>query len=394
MSSSSTITTPPDTTPTIANINNIMKTFYNNVQDPYFNPTTKWNPPTFTSNIPNNCNIYNNELRNTNENCLKALINNCNISIENQNNVINYNNCTSLLNYTKSLINGNVTTYQNWLNWGNQWGAWLYYGSCHGWKSLLPLPQPTNTCREFSRGQDDCWEGFGKHAFRDKLGNCDDLTKVKIYLDNATVAKNALDNISCPSIQMIPTPPINCCNNVLNCEFAECINIIQTCKQTINGETEISNATQCLTSKCPMNDQKCLADTPGAGIFNWVCQNNQWKRMPPTATAPAPVPPPATSPPPVTSPPPTSAPISPAPTTPISPVPTTPAPVPISPAPPTPTSTPTSSKSVPSISSKPAPSISPTSFPSASQPTTNYTLFIIIFIIVIILFVASFYFIK
>jgi hypothetical protein len=379
MSSSSTITTPPDTTPTIANINNIMKTFYNNVQDPYFNPTTKWNPPTFTPNIKNNCNIYNNELRNTNENCLKALINNCNISIENQNNVINYNNCTSLLNYTKSLINGNVTTYQNFINDGNRWSEWYCGGACYLW-THIPR-DPDTTCMQYGdRGECGCGVFNGARYQREKLVSCDMLDTVGGYLNNATVAKNALDNISCPSIQMIPTPPINCCNNVLNCEFAECINIIQTCKQTINGETEISNATQCLTSKCPMNDQKCLADTPGAGIFNWVCQNNEWKRMPPTATAPAPAPPPATSPPPTS--------------TPISPVPTTPAPVPISPVPPTPTSTPTSSKSVPSISSKPTPSISPTSFPSASQPTTNYTLFIIIFIIVIILFAASFYFIK
>jgi len=390
MSSSSTITTPPDTTPTIANINNIMRNYYNDTTyERHFNPITDWNPPQFTPNIPNNCNIYNNELRNTNENCLKALINNCNISIENQNNVINYNNCSSLLNYTKSLVNGNITTHQNWLNTYNKFGEWKCNdGACWAWNSISV---PSNDyCTEYSRGQCGCPLGFGKRMYKYKGSNCTQIGMVKDVLGKTQVAKNALDNISCPSIQMIPTPPINCCNNVLNCEFAECINIIQTCKQTINGETEISNATQCLTSKCPMNDQKCLAGTPGAGIFNWVCQNNQWKRMPPTATAPAPAPPPISSAPISPAPPESSTPIT---STPISPVPT-PAPVPISLVPPTPTSTPTSSKSVPSISSKPTPSISSTTFPSASQPTTNYTLFIIIFIIVIILFVASFYFIK
>ena len=391
MSSSSTITTPPDTTPTITNINNIMRNYYNGTTDSrFYNPITNWNPPQFTPNIPNNCNIYNNELRNTNENCLRALINNCNISIENQNNVINYNNCTSLLNYTKSLVNSNITTHQNWLNTYNKFGEWKCNdGACWAWNSISV---PGNDyCIEYSRGECGCPLGFGRRMYKYKGSNCTEIGRVQNVLNSTQVAKSALDNISCPSIQMIPTPAINCCNNVLNCEFAECINIIQTCKQTINGETEISNATQCSTSKCPMNDQKCIAGTPGAGIFNWVCQNNTWKRSPPTATAPAPAPPPATSPPT-----PEPVPISPVPTpAPISPVPPTPAPptsTPISPTPPT--STPTSSKPVPSISSKPAPSISPTSFPSASQPTTNYTLFIIIFIIVIILFVASFYFIK
>ena len=360
------ITTPPDTTPTITNMNNIMKTYYKDVPNTTWNPTSNWNPPSFTPNILNNCNIYNNELRNTNENCLKALINNCNISIENQNNVVNYNNCNSLLNYTKSLINSNVTKYQNWLNWAEQWGTWSYYGGCHGWKTLLPLPRPDNNCREYSRGQDSCWDGFGKHQFRDKLGNCSDIDNVKNYLNSTQVAKSALDNITCPSIQMIPTPAINCCNNVLNCEFAECINIIQTCKQTINGETEISNATQCSTSKCPMNDQKCLAGTPGAGIFNWVCQNNTWKRLLPTAPTPQTPAPPASAP--TTPTPPASMPTTPTPSIPISKV-----PVP------------------PSSTSLKAPS---PAYVSPPKTTTNYTLFIVIFIIVIILLIASFYFIR
>jgi hypothetical protein len=390
MSSSSTITTPPDTTPTITNINNIIKTFYNNVQSPYWNPTSNWNPPSFTPNISNNCNIYNNELRNTNENCLKALINNCNISIENQNNVVNYNNCNSLLNYTKSLVNSNVIKYQNWINDNDKWGPWSCYGSCHGWAQLT-LPDQTQ-CREYSRGQCDCWVGFGKYMSRDKLANCPDIDRIRGYFNNATVAKTALDNITCPSIQMIPTPPINCCNNILNCEFAQCINIIQTCKQTINGETEISNATQCLTSKCPMNDQKCIAGTPGAGTFNWVCQNNKWVRQVPSPTPPISPPPPSTTP---QSPPPPS-------TTPPSPTPpstTPPSPPPPSTTPPSPT-TPSS----PTIPSSPPPTTTPSSPPPPTtpssptppppKPTTNYTLYIIIFIIVIILLIASFYFIR
>ena len=63
-------------------------------------------------------------------------------------------------------------------------------------------------------------------------------------------------DVSCNSPDTTPAPPIFCCNNIINCDFGECINIVQTCKQTVNGETKISNATGCLVETCPINEQK------------------------------------------------------------------------------------------------------------------------------------------
>jgi hypothetical protein len=94
------ISTPPATTPTISTINNNITNFYNELTA---NPKTffyleqlkvlggpqnnsyipEWSPPIFTPAKEYNCNEYNNELHNTNQNCLRALISNCNTDIEN-----------------------------------------------------------------------------------------------------------------------------------------------------------------------------------------------------------------------------------------------------------------------------------------------------------------------
>ena len=63
-----------------------------------------WNPPESKLNKPNICNTYNNSLRDTSEDCLRDLITNCEITTKNQNNVIDYQNCTSLLNYAKTYL--------------------------------------------------------------------------------------------------------------------------------------------------------------------------------------------------------------------------------------------------------------------------------------------------
>ena len=189
------------------------------------------------------------------------------------------------------------------------------------------------------------------------------------------------NDITCPALTLVPTPAINCCNNVLNCEYTECINIVQTCKQTISGETEISNATQCQRSECPMNRQLCLAGTPGAGPFNWICQNNKWVKKQPTPT------PPTTPTAPVTAPTAPTAPVTAptAPTPPAAPTAPTPPAAPTAPTAPTPPAAPTPP------TAPTAPTSVPTSSVQSPKTTTNYTMFIIVFVVVIILCAFSFF---
>ena len=400
-----------------------------------------WKPGQIVNNKTFDCESLDNKKVNTNKNCLRALIDNCQISLVNQNDIINNNNCNSLLDYTKAFLNiwynKTKTDYDrestNWSSWDWEWGcnAWCDVVRCdpywkhrgYGDKNKLYHRGPSDTdCTQYiSAGGADvgnnCWSGFGAIIYRN-LKNCNLMRDSDKWKTRISQYQKVINEISCPTLSVIPTPPINCCNNVLNCEYTECINIVQICKQTISGETEISNATQCLRSECPMNGQICLKDTPGAGPFNWICQNNKWvKKQPAPPPSPAPAAPAAPTPPAA----PVSAPPVPAPTDPEPIPPTTPEPIPSTapePIPPTAPEPipPTAPEPIPPTAPEPIPPtapISPISEPTSSTPTaptvrsipssvstsraqppkttTNYTMFIVVFVVLILLCFFSFF---
>ena len=404
--------TYPNDTPEITTINNKINTIFSS--DIAQHVKTDWRLPNYIPTIPNICNNYNNRLRNTSESCLTALINNCEISTRNRNNVINYNNCSNLLTYVKSYFKSKDNQIKNAVDY---YGIWEDYDSwgCHAWCTVADCDVSGHPPRGWNKrgddctrisgiGQGSCWAGFGRQYIQ-KRKDCN------LYNDNSrwqwNMNKESFNDITCPSPVITPAPPINCCNNILNCEFGECINIVQACKQTINGVTEISNAIQCQTSSCPLNEQKCLAGTPGAGIINWICQNNKWERVP----KPPPVPTPPTAPTAPTAPTPPAPPTAPRPPT----APTPPAAPPAASTPPaaprlttasTTASTPTTAST---LTTAPAPTPTPTtrsipiSVPTVStlppktapktapKTTTNYTIFIIVFVVLILLCAFSFF---
>jgi hypothetical protein len=311
---------------------------------------TPWNPQLLQQYSTFDCNSYNNNLRDTSEDCLRDLINNCKIKTENVNNITDYLNCNSILNYIRIYLRNEIAIIRN-----NASHIFTYY------QRQTPGEPEYNFLQKYYR--------------------------LKEYNDY-------FNSLNCDSADAIYAPPIFCCNNIINCEFGECINIVQTCKQTINGETKISNATNCSVETCPTNEQKCVAGTPGAGIFNWICQKNKWVRLPPSPTPPAPPVPPA-SPAPPTAPTPTAftPPTAPAPT----PTPTAPAPAPTpTPAPaPTPTPTAPAPAPTPTSTTRSIPISVPTvrTLPPKTAPktTTNYTMFIIVFVVLILLCAFSFF---
>jgi hypothetical protein len=319
------ITLPPNTSPPIGIINNRIQELFNELPSPEIR--REWNAglPRLAPNVANNCN-NDERLRNTNPNCLRALIKNCNASITNQNNIINHNNCNALLNYSRQFMDrwiGTTATIRNReaRNWGGrewEWGsgcyAWCRVVNCY-WEWRLGARRDqgyinsrhhrgpaSNDCTRFIADYPSCPAGQGAIA-RYRLRNCQLMRDNRAWHDILTRHRTALNNVTCPALTLIPTPPINCCNNILNCDFASCIDIVQVCRQNVNGQAEIANATQCSQSRCPMNGQRCIAGTPGAGVFNWVCQNNQWTREP-RPPPPPPPPPPAPAPPPTESAPP------------------------------------------------------------------------------------------
>lgn len=365
------ISTPPATTPTIGTINNNITNFYNELtgnSETYFylysgqilggtqeqNYIPEWSPPIFTPDRPNNCTQYNNELHNTNENCLRALINNCNIGIENQNNVTDYNNCSNLLGYAKTIVNSSATAINTWITNTSGWLPWRNGGACNFWE-IVPAPQST-VCTKFQWAQTDCPLGQGRIEIESKR-HCEAIMALEALQIKINPIESSLNYTTCPLANTISTSPINCCNNTLNCEFAECINIIQSCQQTINGESEISNATDCTETHCTFNGQKCLAGTPGAGNFNWLCVNNEWTKPPPPSPPPPPPPPPPASTPPT---PPASTPTPP----------TTPTPPASTPTPSTPPTTPPVSTPTPTPST-PTPPTTPTPVPSEPPTITQ-----------------------
>ena len=386
-----------------------------------------WKPGQIVNNKTFDCESLDNKKVNTNKNCLRALIDNCQISLVNQNDIINNNNCNSLLDYTKAFLNiwynKTKTDYDrestNWSSWDWEWGcnAWCDVVRCdpywkhrgYGDKNKLYHRGPSDTdCTQYiSAGGADvgnnCWSGFGAIIYRN-LKNCNLMRDSDKWKTRISQYQKVINEISCPTLSVIPTPPINCCNNVLNCEYTECINIVQICKQTISGETEISNATQCLRSECPMNGQICLKDTPGAGPFNWICQNNKWvKKQPAPPPSPAPAAPAAPTPPAApAAPTPPAAPAAPTPpAAPVSappvPAPTDPEPIPPTAPEPIPPTAPISPISEPTSSTPTAPTVR--SIPSSvstsrAQPpktTTNYTMFIVVFVVLILLCFFSFF---
>jgi hypothetical protein len=298
---------PPDTSPAIGIVTQQIREMFNEISSPEIR--RDWNPPAFATNIPNNCNSNDQRLRNTNQNCLRALIDNCNASITNQNNTINRNNCNALLNYTRAFVNTWVTRTGDIANrefndrlpleweWGRGCYPWCSVVSCSAANRGQHLGPPDTDCVRFAASGQGCSAGFGAIS-RSRVRNCELMRNNRNWQTILANYRQRLQNITCPALSLVPTPPINCCNNTLNCDFASCIDIVQVCKQTINGESEISNATQCIQSRCPLNGQRCIAGTPGAGTFNWICQNNQWTRVP---TQPPPqtlLPPPQTQQPP------------------------------------------------------------------------------------------------
>ena len=354
----------PGNTPDIVAINNHIRQIFVDVQIPD-DIRPDWNPPRPTPNIPNTCNNINNQARNTNEDCLRQLINNCQIGTTNQNNTINHNNCNAILNYTREYIE-------------------------RVWTRIIN--QNTPILAELNRGN--------------RPNNANIVTRNSNVTSRLRPIERNLRNLTCTAATTTPAPPVVCCNNIINCYMGDCINVVQLCKQTTNGEVSISNATQCSQSRCPINNQRCLAGVPGAGTFNWVCQNNQWTRepRPPPTPAPPPPPPPAPAPTP-TTPAPTPTTPAPTPTTPApapAPTPTTPAPprptpapapTPTTPAPPRPTPAPppprpTPAPPPPRPTTTPAPRFTPTQ----QNASTNNIFFIIASIVVMLLVASSFYF--
>jgi hypothetical protein len=417
----------PGTTPDIININNEIQSIFggSNVTPDMIND---WNPPTHTPDIVNTCANFNNQAGNTNADCLRSLINNCQISTTNQNNVINQNNCNALLSYTRTFVNTWMDRAQAIVNRELNDRApleWEWGRGCYPWCSVVrcntnpPIRNgpPDTDCVTFAATGQGCSAGFGAIS-RSRVRNCELMRNNRDLRTRLALVAQNLRNLSCTAAQITPAPPIVCCNNTLNCNFGDCINIIQLCKQTTNGETQISNATQCLQSRCPMNEQRCIAGTPGAGIFNWICQNNQWTRQPQPPPQPPPPPPPKTTPPlPPTTPLPPATPLPPL-TTPLPPPTTSPLPPPPSSTDPTPPKTPIPIQSPTSITPTQSPtsitpvqrptSTTPTQSPTSTTPTQrprftpptqentsiNYTFFVVAFIVLILLFASSYFFIM
>jgi hypothetical protein len=382
-----------NTNATINIINNHVQGMFNSDIPPGLK--NDWKQPTIIENKTFDCESFN-KSANTNKNCLKALIDNCEISLINQNDIINNRNCNNLLSYTKIFLNSWYTKTKNdYDRESTNWNSWDWHWDCEMWCSVVDCDKYWNNRLSGDKGKlyhngpgdTDCTQyrgaggadvgkacswGFGAIIKRD-LKNCNLMRNSDKWMKRIAQYQKVINEISCPTLSVIPAPPINCCNNVLNCEYAECINIVQICKQTISGETEISNATQCLTSSCPMNGQKCIKGTPGAPNFNWICQNNKWVRhnpQPQPQPQPTPPPPqPQPTPPPPTPPPPTSPP----PPTPPSSDPTPPPPTPPPPTPPPPSSDPTppSSEPTPPSSEPTPPSSDPTPPSSEPQPPSS-----------------------
>ena len=348
---------------TINIINENIQTMLNDTLVPKF-MKDEWKLPTILPLKVNNCTETANKMKdkNTNRNCLLALVQTCNSSIMNQNNTIGVSNCDTLLNYTKDIVNRTynktLTDYNNSINdWNGSWEfVWNCYGGCTIFKDCAEGKGhrgPDNTiCTRYDSGASGCSPGF--YAIKKQNHNsCQSMKDNYQWKTILPKYQKIFNDITCPTLTLVPTPAINCCNNVLNCEYAECINIIQTCKQTISGETEISNATQCQRSECPMNGQLCLAGTPGAGPFNWICQNNKWVKKQPAPPPTAPTPPTA----------------------------------PMPPIAPTPSTAPALKPPVAFVSSIPVKK-KPITQQSSS---TNYTLYLILFIVLIFIFAFCYF---
>ena len=350
--------------PVINQINGIIATFLGQLQ-----PDMKkdnYIQPSLTPLLTNNCNSYNAELQNSNPNCLAALIETCNIDIINKNNVISYKNCSAIQDYAKSYalkqqtdINNSINYYRN--NEFTDWTSQISSNDCRP-KSGISASSCDPVCAlgAYKNWGTDIVVSVGGISAYAQHGNCDQFwdmgdcgckspqfgTLKSLYSKLNDVINPFITNVSnitCPNLPMVPTAPITCCNNTINClEFAECSNIVQMCVLGTNGETEISNAVECMLESCPLNGQKCIAGAEGAGGYNWVCQENKWIAAPaPPAPPPAPPPPAQSPPPPAPSPSPTTPTPTPTPTTP-SPTPT---PVPIPSLTPVPTLRPIINKS-------------------------------------------------
>lgn len=292
-------------------------------------PASGYNPPSLTPLLVNNCNSYSNEISNTNQDCLMGLIEACDINIVNQNNNINYSNCINIQDYNKSYGLEQETKIKNQLDWymNNGYQSWAASNvDCTYWNSETldgcttyciqdpsrtyplypPSPGATGTAQQgnCSTGWGDCWCTSPNYSALNSWYY--DLEVTQRYI-------KSIDNYICDNPTQIPMAAIDCCNNKVTCpEFAECINIVQMCVLGANGESEISNAVQCMLESCPLNGQKCIAGAEGSEGYNWVCQENKWVSPPPSPPAPPPAPP---------------AP-SPSPSPPLSPVPPPPAPSP------------------------------------------------------------------
>jgi hypothetical protein len=372
-----------------------------------------WNPPSLEALTANNCADFENQIiikdknkkTNTNKNCLKALIQNCESSIINQNNITNISNCNTLLSYVKSAISTAITnTDAKFILEDFKWNDWEASWGCTSWDLTIWDNSPSpDDCNIYEKSRCGC--GYLRGSICKKSRQNCQLWRTLGKLKNIELPKyqQIFNQITCPTLTLIPTPAINCCNNILNCEYAECIDIIQTCRQNIDGSPGVVNATSCLQPDCKMNGQICLKGTPGAKNFNWICQNGKWVKEIPRPPLPPPPPPEPTPPPPPPEPTPPPPPPEPTPPPPA----TTPLPPPPPPSAPEPTLE-TAPESTTLSALEPAPASTPvpiitrtkpqvkrktiTPQPSSSKNKTNYTLYLLSFIVLIFIF-AFFYFV-
>jgi hypothetical protein len=309
----------------------------------------KWRPQTLKPPYTYDCNTYNNELRDTSEECLKDLIKSCDIKNKNTTNINDYNNCIGLVNDIKIYLTTILEDLKDLKKKCDRVGP-----SNFGFVVIDMTPPTVKT-----------WAPVFISTYQQITDS------LKYFID-----------YKCNSADSIDSPPIFCCNNIINCEFGECINIVQTCIQTINGETKISNATDCSMTSCMIDKQECLAGTPGAGIFNWICQNKKWTKLSPSSSPSPPAPPPATPP----APPPA--------TPPSTPPPPAPSPLPAPPSATPPPSVPSTISKLPITSTLDSSSVP--EYPASTETNSNapnYIIFVVI-IVLILLSMSSFFVIS